>query len=219
MTVIPDRLLNDVHLSLSTKRTKSVNIKGKYAYYHYCCDDIDDRGWGCGYRTLQTISSWIFYNCRNSSKSNQISVPSILDIQRALVAMEDKTKTFIGSKEWIGSFEICICIDYFYDASCKLHHIPAGEVINAINILKKHFTENSSPVMMGGDTDASSKCILGVAGEYEEDYEILILDPHCCATEISLENLEKQKWIAWHSIHSLSRTSFYNLCLPQVKQK
>ena len=30
-----------------------------YEYWHYCCDDLDDRGWGCGYRTLQTISSWI----------------------------------------------------------------------------------------------------------------------------------------------------------------
>ena len=30
-----------------------------YEYWHYCCDKVDDRGWGCGYRTLQTISSWI----------------------------------------------------------------------------------------------------------------------------------------------------------------
>ena len=30
-----------------------------YEYWHYCCDDLNDRGWGCGYRTLQTISSWI----------------------------------------------------------------------------------------------------------------------------------------------------------------
>ena len=32
-----------------------------YDYWHYCCDTFDDRGWGCGYRTLQTIASWIIY--------------------------------------------------------------------------------------------------------------------------------------------------------------
>jgi hypothetical protein len=30
-----------------------------YEYWHYYCDGFDDRGWGCGYRTLQTIVSWI----------------------------------------------------------------------------------------------------------------------------------------------------------------
>ena len=42
-------------------------------------------------------------------------VPSLGQFQDALVAMEDKPKSFAGSKEWIGSFELCICIDYFYD--------------------------------------------------------------------------------------------------------
>ena len=31
----------------------------EYEYWHYLCDGFDDRGWGCGYRTLQTIASWI----------------------------------------------------------------------------------------------------------------------------------------------------------------
>ena len=38
----------------------------EYEYWHYLCDGFDDRGWGCGYRTLQTIASWIidrFENC------------------------------------------------------------------------------------------------------------------------------------------------------------
>ena len=30
-------------------------IKGSYSYYHYMCDQFDDRGWGCGYRTLQEL--------------------------------------------------------------------------------------------------------------------------------------------------------------------
>ena len=30
-------------------------IRGAYDYYHYLCDQFDDRGWGCGYRTLQEM--------------------------------------------------------------------------------------------------------------------------------------------------------------------
>ena len=36
-----------------------VNKEIEYEYWHYNCDRFDDRGWGCGYRTLQTIASWI----------------------------------------------------------------------------------------------------------------------------------------------------------------
>ena len=36
-----------------------VNQGTTYDYWHYVCDHFDDRGWGCGYRTLQTIASWI----------------------------------------------------------------------------------------------------------------------------------------------------------------
>ena len=39
-------------------------VQGKYAYYHYMQDNMDDNGWGCAYRSLQTIFSWfqlVFY--------------------------------------------------------------------------------------------------------------------------------------------------------------
>lgn len=67
--------------------------------------------WGCGYRTLQTMCSWI----QGQRGESMRDVPSIKKFQDALVAMEDKPKSFAGSKEWIGSFELCICIDYFYE--------------------------------------------------------------------------------------------------------
>ena len=33
-------------------------IWGTYDYYHYMQDKFDDNGWGCAYRSLQTIMSW-----------------------------------------------------------------------------------------------------------------------------------------------------------------
>lgn len=42
--------------------------------------------------------------------------------------MEDKPKSFAGSKEWIGSFELCICIDYFYEVYFSwLHYLQIFE--------------------------------------------------------------------------------------------
>ena len=57
------------------------------------------------------MSSWILHQ-RNLHENG---VPSLRDIQDALVKMEDKPSSFIGSREWIGSFEISICLDYFYE--------------------------------------------------------------------------------------------------------
>ena len=37
-------------------------VNGDYEYWHYNCDDFNDEGWGCGYRTMQTIISWINHN-------------------------------------------------------------------------------------------------------------------------------------------------------------
>ena len=42
------------------------------------------------------------------------SVPSLRKIQEILVEVGDKPQSFIGSKEWIGSFEACIILDHLY---------------------------------------------------------------------------------------------------------
>jgi hypothetical protein len=33
-------------------------VQGNYSYHHYMQDNFDDDGWGCAYRSLQTIISW-----------------------------------------------------------------------------------------------------------------------------------------------------------------
>ena len=37
----------------------TICVSGDYEYWHYLCDGTDDKGWGCGYRTCQSIASWI----------------------------------------------------------------------------------------------------------------------------------------------------------------
>ncbi|KAL4233821.1 Peptidase C78 [Mactra antiquata] len=162
------KLLTDVHSGLTSLGSKTYLVRGNYFYYHYICDGHDDRGWGCGYRTLQSLCSWVNLQ-KQKDKVDQISkgyllkVPSIPEIQNALVTMRDKPESFVNSKEWIGSFEVCLCLDYFYDVPCKILHINSGkEILSHMEAISNHFKQFGSPIMMGGESDTSSKGILGV---------------------------------------------------------
>ncbi|CAH2227386.1 jg14904, partial [Pararge aegeria aegeria] len=154
------KLVTDVHTEINkTFPTNSYFVCGTYEYYHYLCDGFDDRGWGCGYRTLQTICSWMMHNNYNNSQN----VPSITEIQKILVELEDKPESFLGSKQWIGSFEVCLTLDKLYNVSSKIIHVNRGDDLeNIVDNLCTHFEKFGSPVMMGGDLDCSSKGVVGV---------------------------------------------------------
>lgn len=212
--------LVDPHLGFEPPITSTTTalIPGSLEYYHYVCDGFDDKGWGCGYRTLQTICSWI-KNQQQISENSSISpasVPSILDIQKALVDIGDKSSSFIGSREWIGSIEVSYAIDYFYKVQCRIIHarnindlkLQADNIVN-------HFKEFGSPLMMGGDQDCSSKCILGISIGPEKIW-LLILDPHSTG-QSTREKLQADGWIKWQLIDELVDSSFYNICCPLLK--
>ncbi|KAL0925402.1 hypothetical protein M5K25_003727 [Dendrobium thyrsiflorum] len=63
-------------------------------------------GWGCAYRSLQTIISWFRLQHYAS-----IEVPSHREIQQALVDIGDKEPSFVGSREWIGAIELGFVLD------------------------------------------------------------------------------------------------------------
>ena len=96
-----------------------------------------------------------------------------------LFEMEDKPQSFVGSREWIGSFEVCLIIDKIYDVPCKIKHVSTGkDLIHSVDELRHHFQKFGSPIMMGGDQDCSSKGILGVASSINNDHFLLVADPH-----------------------------------------
>lgn len=54
-------------------------------------------------------------------------------------------------------------IDKLYDIPSKIVHVNHGDELKTIvDTLVSHFDKFGSPVMMGGDVDASSKGILGI---------------------------------------------------------
>ncbi|XP_044735117.1 ufm1-specific protease 1 [Chrysoperla carnea] len=205
-------LLENVHIGLEAPSNHGLTnlVKGDYLYYHYLCDGLDDRGWGCGYRTLQTLCSWI-----NKINKN-VSVPDIPAIQQTLVKIEDKPNAFLGSRNWIGTVEASMVIDTLYDVPCKIIHVNSGSELNSIvPSLVEHFISKGSPLMMGGDTDCSSKGIMGTHSCDSTNY-LLVVDPHYYGGTVNSKTLQSRGWIKWVAVNDFLDSSFYNLCLPQL---
>ncbi|KAF7109621.1 hypothetical protein CFC21_109849 [Triticum aestivum] len=211
-------LLRDVHKEIPSSGVSGgimSLIDGSYEYYHYLHDGIDDNGWGCAYRSLQTIMSW--YRLQQYSS---INVPSHREIQQVLVEIGDKDPSFIGSREWIGAIELSFVLDKLLGASCKIINVRSGdELPEKCRELAIHFETQGTPVMIGGGVLAYT--LLGV--DYNEasgDCAFLILDPHYTGGD-DLKKIVNGGWCAWKkSVDSKGRSfflkdKFYNLLLPQ----
>lgn len=206
-----------VHEGLTNPGDECVIVQGYYKYYHYKCDNFNDVGWGCGYRTTQTICSWIRdQKLQRDPDTNVPEVPTLLEIQNILVKCEDKPSNFIASKQWIGCFESSLIIDTLYDVPCKIIHSSAFKITEYLKDIWTHFETVKCPIMMGGDLDNASKGILGIARK-DGNYFLLIADPHCTLHEPTKQQLQSEGWIKWFNVKCFSNSSFYNFCLPQFK--
>ena len=187
----------------------SVTVDGRYAYHHYMQDRFDDNGWGCAYRSLQTICSW--FKLQGYTTEN---VPGHKQIQEALVKVGDKPKSFIGSKQWIGSFEVSICLREITQVDSKILHVPSGaEMAFKGRELIEHFRTQGTPVMIGGGVLAHT--IIGVHfNESTGDIKFLILDPHYTGGE-DLKTVQGKGWCGWKGPKFWDQSAHYNMCLPQ----
>ena len=184
-------------------------VNGKYAYHHYMQDRFDDDGWGCAYRSLQTICSWF-----NLQGYTTTCVPNHKQIQEALVKVGDKPTNFINSKQWIGSFEVGICLKEIFLVDSKILHVPSGaEMAFKGRDLIEHFHSQGTPVMIGGGVLAHT--ILGVHfSESTGEIKFLILDPHYTGGE-DLKTVQGKGWCGWKGPGFWDSTAHYNMCLPQ----
>ncbi|KAG2399241.1 Ufm1-specific protease [Vigna angularis] len=102
-------------------------------------------GWGCAYRSLQTIISW--FRLQNYTS---IEVPSHREIQQTLVEIGDKDPSFIGSREWIGAIELSFVLDKLLGVTCKVINVRSGsELPEKCRELALHFENQNTPVMIG----------------------------------------------------------------------
>ncbi|XP_021042795.1 inactive Ufm1-specific protease 1 isoform X1 [Mus pahari] len=205
-------LLQDVHLGLPgpcQDPARLALLSGHYLYYHYGCDGLDDRGWGCGYRTLQTLCSW--------PEGQSSGVPGLPALQGALEDMGDKPPGFRGSRNWIGCVEASLCLEHFGGPQGRLCHLPRGAGLRGeVERLYSHFTAGGGPVMVGGDADAQSKALLGICEGPGSEVYVLILDPHYWGTPKNRCELQAAGWVGWQKVNSVfDSNSFYNLCFTR----
>ena len=147
-------------------------VKSSCAYYHYLCDKMDDRvnlvyfkynpwfiptphsqGWGCGYRSLQSLCSWADGK-RGPNENHRL--PSLRQIQDILVEIGDKPPSFASSNNWIGCFEACIVLDHVYEVSvpCYMYVLSKwpADLLKAYSCPiwdAEHFKVSGAPVMIG----------------------------------------------------------------------
>lgn len=205
--------IRDVHLPLMQVSGGNIGekfvVKGHYLYYHYCQDGFDDRGWGCAYRSLQTLVSWL-----RLQHFVHKEVPSHYQIQKVLIDAGDKPKELLGSKEWIGALEVMLVLDIYCGIQSRILNVTSGsELQSKGRELARHFQEEGTPVMIGGGVLAYT--LLGV--EYNEDTgntRFLILDPHYTGQD-NLKTILDKGWCGWKGPEIFRSDSFYNLCMPQ----
>lgn len=211
-------LLKDVHIRIPSSGVSGgvvSLVQGSYEYHHYLQDGFDDSGWGCAYRSLQTIISWFRLQHYTS-----IDVPSHREIQQALVEIGDKDPSFIGSREWIGAIELSFVLDKLLGVSCKIINVRSGaELPEKCRELALHFENQGTPIMIGGGVLAYT--LLGVDyNEVSGDCAFLILDPHYTGND-DHKKIVNGGWCGWKkAVDSKGRNfflhdKFYNLLLPQ----
>lgn len=154
------------------------------------------------------------------SKREVPLVPSLREIQQTLVDIGDKPSSFIGSREWIGSVEACLYMDETFGVCSKIVHVARGDCAEqeVTLVLLEHFKHFGSPVMIGGDMDASSKTLVGVC-RTNRGFHFLIADPHFYG-KADKTLLQNDGWVKWKHLEEVFKSdSFYNFCLPQLRSE
>lgn len=207
-----DGYLRNPHINLNHPMLENGKLyltQGVYSYHHYMQDHMDDNGWGCAYRSLQTICSWF-----QQQGYVERSVPTHKDIQQALVDVGDKQNNFVGSRQWIGSIEVQTVLNQLLGVTSKILFVSQGsELTSKGRELANHFLTEGTPIMIGGGVLAHT--ILGVSwSETTGQIRYLILDPHYTGAE-DLQVITDKGWCGWKGPEFWDQNAYYNLCLPQ----
>jgi len=162
-------------------------VRGRFDYYHYGMQNLDDRGWGCAYRSLQMMLSYFHYNgysvVESPSKATDATqelVPNVIEVQKRLKEMNVMDTNFQPPcKQWIGSQEISWILSDRYDVDCRFIRAH-GDYEDAFTQIEEHLVGANTPVVACGANLAL--VIAGTArtalGRPMAESKLLIVDPH-----------------------------------------
>jgi hypothetical protein len=210
----PDKLRNVHFGALSLVPGRKYIVDPNYVYFHYNQDNFKDDGWGCAYRSLQTIISWFVLNGQA-----KVEIPSIPQIQKLLFEMGDKPANFVGSNEWIGSTEVSYVIQKLIGVDSQIMFFQSGlEIPNYLPALQQHFETRKTPIMIGGSVLAYTLLGISFDEDQPQNSQFLILDPHYKGKEDMKTFLNpKSKAVYWSKSSLFKANAFYNFCCPIPK--
>jgi hypothetical protein len=214
----PLHYLRDPHFEVSEWPDDAIASHGGFDYYHYKVDEYDDSGWGCAYRSIQTIFSW-FCNNYNVAKK----VPSILDLQVVLKTIDyAHADLVVGSREWIGCVEAGSLLSHMSHGSISYKILVASSDESLEELLMttvlNHFVEFGSPVMLGAGSYAYT-----IAGLSREARSVLVVDPHYENSKGGADTTSpvRKGFVGWKHVKSFLafkslKATFVNICIPYI---
>lgn len=82
------RIISDIHKALPLLNN-TVIVEGHYLYYHYNQQEFTDKGWGCAYRSLQTLCSYFIMN-----HFYDMRIPTVIDVL-ILICHDCRSKVYL----------------------------------------------------------------------------------------------------------------------------
>ena len=204
----------DVHYLMKENPLDGIIAQDGYQFCHYNMDGYNDSGWGCAYRSIQTMLSWFISNFNVSD-----SIPLIEELQSILKKSDYSFQDLhIGSKQWIGCIEAGIILREVSHGWIS-HKILSAFTIEELedlfmNEVHKHILNVGSPVMVGAGDYAFT-----VVGVSQTDKSVFVIDPHFVGGDYNLA-LSKGN-IEWKNVRRFfeftrTRSKFINICIPFI---
>eukprot|EP00053_Salpingoeca_punica_P001568 m.34061 g.34061 ORF g.34061 m.34061 type:complete len:254 (+) comp11096_c0_seq1:169-930(+) len=220
------------------KDCRTVTATGDLLYYYYGCDDTDDRGFGCGYRTISSICSWLrlrrssIHQLTAAAVVEAPALPVVPDMKREPSIKELQALLGVSGTHWLSTLDAVVPLDTYYQTDCKYASFASGADLQthaSLATLETHFRMHGSPVMVGGNVDASARALLGVHVDPHNlaNCRVLVLDPHMylglhggrlTADEI-YDAAVSHGYLAWRPLSLFDSRSFYNLAMPQLPRQ
>ncbi|KAK2196358.1 Peptidase C78 [Babesia duncani] len=200
---------------MSPKKSRATLVNGPYLYYHYNTCGISDGGWGCCYRSLETVCSWYMLNYYTTR-----AVPTHWEIQALLKEKDPSHSSLeIGSNKWIGTVESGYFINWYLGFQTRTLYLnEIADFRNYNCILAEHFSKIKTPVIMG--VGLYAYVLLGIClGTEPGDAAYLIADPHYTG-EHNIKSILEKGAVGWKRIDFLSKAaqgSFINICCPLLE--
>ena len=93
--------------------------------------------------------SILILHCRHQGYT-ETDIPTHTQIQKCLVEIGDKERSFIGSKQWIGSTEVGFVLDRACEVQSKFLSVSSGDEMSSKGReLSHHFKTQGTPIMIG----------------------------------------------------------------------